>query len=145
VIQLCAVEQYVDLYDLRFLQRWLWRMPSSVMWRHVAFVRTEVSEDRIASIIRVKRISELGVKLAATSNWSTQQRSDSCHPDNGGNTFVRNVGSYKTRTVPHPEDGILHYIELLPVSVWTIYCNILRAFGLRHHVTSRKVGVSIPV
>jgi hypothetical protein len=28
--------------DLRFSRRWLWRMPSSGMWRRVALVRTEV-------------------------------------------------------------------------------------------------------
>jgi hypothetical protein len=35
----------------------------------MAVVRTDVSEERIASIIRVKRISELGT-LAVTSNRS---------------------------------------------------------------------------
>jgi hypothetical protein len=39
----------------------------------VAFVRTVVSEERITSIIRVKRISELGT-LAVTSNRSTLRR-----------------------------------------------------------------------
>jgi hypothetical protein len=34
----------------------------------MAFAITEVSEEHIASIIRVKRISELGTFLAATSN-----------------------------------------------------------------------------
>jgi hypothetical protein len=34
----------------------------------VALVRTDVSKERIASIIRVKRISELGITLAITSN-----------------------------------------------------------------------------
>jgi hypothetical protein len=37
------------------------------MLRHVALVTTDVSEDLSATIIRVTRISELGV-LAATSN-----------------------------------------------------------------------------
>jgi hypothetical protein len=32
------------------------------------FVRTDVSEERIASIIRVERISEIGTKLAVTIN-----------------------------------------------------------------------------
>jgi hypothetical protein len=40
------------------------------MWRRVALVRTGVSEEPIAPIIRVKRISKLG-NLAVTSNWST--------------------------------------------------------------------------
>jgi hypothetical protein len=43
-------------------------MPYSGMLRCVALVRTEVSEERRASIIRVKRISELGTALAVTSN-----------------------------------------------------------------------------
>jgi hypothetical protein len=34
----------------------------------VALVGTDVSEEIIASIIRKKRISELGTKLAVTSN-----------------------------------------------------------------------------
>jgi hypothetical protein len=27
---------------------------------------------------------------------------DSCHPDDGGATFIRNVGSYKSHTASHP-------------------------------------------
>jgi hypothetical protein len=46
-----------------------WRIRSLWMWRCVALVRTDVSEDHIASIIRVKRIIKLGT-LAVTSNWS---------------------------------------------------------------------------
>jgi hypothetical protein len=34
----------------------------------MAFVKTEVSEEHIASIIGVKRISELGTALAVNSN-----------------------------------------------------------------------------
>jgi hypothetical protein len=41
-------------------------MESSGMLRHVAFVRTDVSEEPSASFIRVTRISELGTTLAAT-------------------------------------------------------------------------------
>jgi hypothetical protein len=43
------------------------------MYRRVAFVRTDVSEERIASIIRVIRIDELRTS-AVTSNRSTLQR-----------------------------------------------------------------------
>jgi hypothetical protein len=46
-------------------------MPSSAMLRRVALVRTEVSEERIASIIKMKRIGELGTTLAVTTNRST--------------------------------------------------------------------------
>jgi hypothetical protein len=35
---------------LRFSQRWLWRIPSSGMWRSVDLVWTDVSEERIASL-----------------------------------------------------------------------------------------------
>jgi hypothetical protein len=42
-------------------------MSSSGMLRHVAVVRTDVSEERIASFIRKTRICELGRTLAVTS------------------------------------------------------------------------------
>jgi hypothetical protein len=42
-------------------------MHSSGMSRHVALVRTDVSEEFSASIIRVKRISELETMLAVTN------------------------------------------------------------------------------
>jgi hypothetical protein len=87
------------------------------MLRCVALVRTDVSEEFSASIIRVIRIGELGTTLALTSNRSTLRRnhfvflrsvrrllvtasvvpsSPSCHPDEGGAKFLRNVGSYKS-------------------------------------------------
>jgi hypothetical protein len=44
------------------------------MWRRVAAVRIDVSEERFASIIKVTRMSELGITLAVTSNWSTLRR-----------------------------------------------------------------------
>jgi hypothetical protein len=46
-------------------------MPSSGMLRRVALVRTEVSEERSASIFNVTRIDDLGTTLAVTSNRST--------------------------------------------------------------------------
>jgi hypothetical protein len=42
-------------------------MTSSGMLCHVAFIRTEVSQRIIASIIRVKRIGDLGTTLVLTS------------------------------------------------------------------------------
>jgi hypothetical protein len=38
----------------------IWRTPSSGMWSRVAIVRADVSEENIASIIRIERMSELG-------------------------------------------------------------------------------------
>jgi hypothetical protein len=42
--------------------------------RRVALVRTDVSEDHVASIIRVTRIGGLGKTLAVTSNRSTLRK-----------------------------------------------------------------------
>jgi hypothetical protein len=47
-------------------------MPSSGMLHHVAIVRTDVSEEFIASIFRVARIGELGTKLGVTNTISSQ-------------------------------------------------------------------------
>jgi hypothetical protein len=46
-------------------------MASSGMLRHVALVRTDVSEELSASFIRMTRIRELGITLAVTSNRRT--------------------------------------------------------------------------
>jgi hypothetical protein len=43
-------------------------MPSSGMLRRVALIRTYVSEECIASFVRVTRIGELGTTQAVTSN-----------------------------------------------------------------------------
>jgi hypothetical protein len=84
------------------------------MLRRVALVRADVSEELSTSIIRVTRISELGTKLAGTSNRRNRANTDgllrsvfrllvttkipSCHPDDGGVKFLRNVGFYKSHT-----------------------------------------------
>jgi hypothetical protein len=49
-------------------------MSCSGMLHRVALVRTDVSRDRIASIIRVTRNDELGTTLAVTSNRSRLRR-----------------------------------------------------------------------
>jgi hypothetical protein len=51
-------------------------MVSSEMLRRVALVRTDVSEELIASIIRVTRISELGTTQAVTSNQGMLRRNN---------------------------------------------------------------------
>jgi hypothetical protein len=51
--------------EIRILLR---RMTSSGMLSRVALVRTDVSEEIRASIIRVTRISELGTTLAVPGN-----------------------------------------------------------------------------
>jgi hypothetical protein len=72
----------------------------------MALVRTDVSEEHIASIIRVRRISELGTMLPVTSNQSTLRRNTMLNvvPSlpilitlmMGGITFLQNFGSYKS-------------------------------------------------
>jgi hypothetical protein len=74
------------------------KMASSEMLRRVALVRTDVSEEFSASFIRVTRVGEIGTTLAVTSNRRPLRRNtmgfvylftDSCHPDEGGATFLR--------------------------------------------------------
>jgi hypothetical protein len=57
------------------------------MLRRVALVRSDVSVEPNAAVTRGTRIGVLGTTLAAT-----------CHPDEGGRRFLRNVGSYKSNT-----------------------------------------------
>jgi hypothetical protein len=71
-------------------------MPSSGMLRHVALVRTDVSEETSACVIRVTRIGELETILAVTMNLCTLRRNS--HHDDGEARFLRNVGSYKSHT-----------------------------------------------
>jgi hypothetical protein len=49
-------------------------MESTEMLRHVALVKTDVSEELSASIIRVTRIGDLGTTLSVIRNRSTLRR-----------------------------------------------------------------------
>jgi hypothetical protein len=51
-----------------------WRMSSSGMFGRVALVRSDVSDRRSASVMKVTRIGVLGTTLGVTSNRSTLRR-----------------------------------------------------------------------
>jgi hypothetical protein len=55
-----------------------WRIPSSGLLRRATLVRTDISEELSASIIRVTRICELWITLAVTSNRCTLRRKTKC-------------------------------------------------------------------
>jgi hypothetical protein len=103
-LEICLISKssnfsFCDIFLVR-------RMSSSVMWHRMVLVRTDVSEEHIASIIRVTRIGQLGTTLVVTSNLSTLRRgqklADSCHPEGGGDTFLLNVGSYTSHAASYP-------------------------------------------
>jgi hypothetical protein len=73
-------------------------MVSSGMLRRVALVRTDFSEELSASFIKVTRIDELGTTLAVKLQRVLFLVTDSCHPDEGGAKFLRNVGSQESHT-----------------------------------------------
>jgi hypothetical protein len=54
-------------------------MVSSGILRHVALVRTDVSEELSASFIRMRRLGELGTTLAVTSNRRKLRRNARRH------------------------------------------------------------------
>jgi hypothetical protein len=92
----------------------------------VALIRTNVSEDRIASIFRVhecEQVTEQSCKLLyrhrLVGDLTTSQVFYESlpvqelttllsnllalvHPEDGGDTILRNVGSYKSHTVSSP-------------------------------------------
>jgi hypothetical protein len=49
------------------------------MWPRVPLVRRDISEERIASIIRAKKIGEVGTTLAVTGKWSTLETATMRH------------------------------------------------------------------
>jgi hypothetical protein len=62
-------------------------------------MRTDVSEERVASIFRVQD--------SASQDWSDGQMlmlilADLFYSEDGSEKFLRNVGSHRTYTPPHP-------------------------------------------
>jgi hypothetical protein len=72
------------------------------MWRHVDLVWTYVSEERITFISRVENSAseEPAEQLAAAHAGSSL--ADFFYAEDGGDTFLRNVGSHRIYLAPHP-------------------------------------------
>jgi hypothetical protein len=45
------------------------------------------------------------------------------YPEDGGDTFLRSIGSHKMYTAPHPEDGILHGHRCENFKSYTFYAS----------------------
>jgi hypothetical protein len=83
-------------------------MKNAIFWmlRHVALVRTDVSEELSTSIIRVTRIGQLGTMLAVTSK-QCMLRSVVVPSSPILVTLMMKVSSYKSHTANISEDGFL--------------------------------------
>jgi hypothetical protein len=73
------------------------------MLRHVALVRTDVSEELSASFIRVT-ISELGTTVAVTSNRRTLQRNSNSQQNLLSKTFIKSQ-AYSFHYISLPQMG----------------------------------------
>jgi hypothetical protein len=69
---------------------------SSGILHSVALVKTDISEELSASMIRATRIGELGTSLAETGNL--RRLLVTANSSEGGDKFLRNVGSNKSHT-----------------------------------------------
>jgi hypothetical protein len=91
-------------------------MPSSGMLRGVALVKTDISEERSASIIRVTRIGGLGITLAVASNRRTLRLAAKVVPSSPilVTMMMEELRSSETSVLTRAtrrnilEDGILH-------------------------------------
>jgi hypothetical protein len=120
-------------------------MPFSWMLYYVALVRTDVSVEGIASIIRVTRIGELGTMLAVTSNRITLRR-NIAEVVPSWPIFVAvmmkairsSETSFRTRATRRniPEDGILqemkrlHKFQFVPTFVFINEMGLVPRFPL---------------
>jgi hypothetical protein len=90
-------------------------MPSSGMFRRVACVRTDVSEERIASIITLERIGELGIMLTVSSSWRNDSFTLMLQAIISSETSV----AIKATRCHIPEDDILHVSDFFDGSIST--------------------------
>jgi hypothetical protein len=79
-----------------------WWLSSSGRWRRVALIRNDVSEDRIASIFRVYEYSFHRSRCLNKSLPLALCLLVLVHPEDGGDTILRNVSSYNSHTASSP-------------------------------------------
>jgi hypothetical protein len=107
------------------------------MLRRLTLARTDVSDERIASIIRVTRIGELETTLAVTSNRSTLRRNTIAHSSPILVTLmmvaiISSDSSVLTRATRRniPEDGI--FLDSVPTfKKHYLFLQIRRGFQLK--------------
>jgi hypothetical protein len=83
----------------------------------VALIKTDVSEDRIASIFRVNECEQVQSEILCSCIGGDSKNTVAAytrayyfalyllalvHPEDGGDTLLRNVGSYKSHTASSP-------------------------------------------
>jgi hypothetical protein len=106
--------------DLRFSRRWLWRMTSSGMLRRVALVRTDVSEERGASIIRVLFLRSVR-RLLVAANVPSSLILVTLMMEAPGSSETSILTRATRRNIP--DDAILLTWRKLPCSAMKV-CNL---------------------
>jgi hypothetical protein len=103
------------------------------MWFRVAIVRTDVAEERIASIIRKKGIRELGTTLTITSNRNTLRRNaDSTGYKRAGGRGRGLRGNVKRGNVATPEIPLeFVFLEGYMSKLDRLYDPVVRVHGYR--------------
>jgi hypothetical protein len=98
------------------------------MLRRVILVRTDVSEESSASIIRVKRIDDLGTTLEVTTNRCKLRRNISYKTSVLTKAILRNI----------PEDGILYSQHRENLKTYLLRISCKQTFYSSHSVLTRE-------